>query len=318
MNQTIFKVIFFISTVFATAAAAQDDIRDRLRLAIGQSLELPEAVQYVSFGPLTDGRVIELRIRFHSEGGAPSVEREIGSNNFLVQFPRHSLATTPFIEDAMLGCFIDVEVCSLMPSFLLQLQEASEPTQMQFFDELYPDHAETFNQLRQQEFWGPAVLGGIESAVLAVDTHEICHIVLGHLNDRVGLSSFQVEGEADGCMLYFFEVSELSPVGGIAYLMNSLFGEEILGEFSITHPAPSCRSLAMAEASILWFEANRAQLSDTESGIVLPSSQALRSGLEQQAGQSSVDCADYNRAAHEGRLLAASLFDENTNLTSDP
>jgi len=312
------KIIVLCAIAFGTSTFAQEDVRDRIRSAIIESLVLPEAFQYVTFGPLLDDRVVELRIRFHSEGGNPSVRKTDAADDYLVEFPRQGLITSPFIEDAMMGCFINTEVCPLMQSYLLRLKQVGQPSELLFFEEAYPEHTATFSNLRQQAFWGPAVLGGIQSAILAVDTHEICHVVLGHLDDRTGLSPLEFEGEADGCMLYFFRIAELNPVGGLAYLMDALFSEEVLGEFRITHPAPSCRSLALAEASIDWLNANRGLFEEVGANNALPSPDALRHSFADQAGQRAVECSDYNQAVSAGRERAASLFDENTNLTSDP
>ena len=315
----IYNFIGSIATcVLASSAVAQDDIRDRIRDGMEQSLEAPEGIQYVTFGPLLDGRVINLNIRFHNDGGAPSVQKTSTEGLYKVDFPRHSIANAPFIEDAMIGCFMNIEACSLMTDYTETLKKASSPAHMPFFDEVYPEYSETFAKLRQEEFWSPAVLGGIQSTVLVVDAHEICHVVLKHLDDRSELPPITLEGEADGCMLHLFQITGMTPVGGLSYMVDALFREEVLGEFSYTHPAPSCRSLAFTEATIAWLNVNRQLLEKNVSNITFPSKDALNQSFSLHSDQRNSDCAAYDQAVKAGRKLAASLFNAQTNLTSNP
>lgn len=307
-----------LTCVVSTSAMANTDILNKLRNALEQSLSAKEEVQYVTFGPMHDGRTIELDIRFHNDGGVPSVRPSSKEGIYQIDFPRHRIVKLPFIGDASMGCSMNVDVCSLMSDYISTVQQASSPLETPFFDEAYPEYKATFTKLRQQDFWLPAINGGIQSAIVVVDAHEICHIALDHLNSTKRLNPLQLEGQADGCMLHLLSVSDFTPVGGLAYMADALFNEEVLGEFSYTHPSPICRSLALSEATITWLGANRQSLSNQHSTANMPSQEALENSFSLQSRRLKDKCSEYNHEVETGKDFAAQLFDETTNLISDP
>ncbi|WP_127110336.1 hypothetical protein [Pararhodobacter zhoushanensis] len=299
-------------------ALSQTDLRDQIRSAMQESMTLPDATQYATLGPLTDGRILEFEIAYTSGGRAPRVSRAF-DNVFRIQFPRRSLGPVPFVSDAMLGCFLDTHSCDLIAAYVEQLIEIRSPSRMPFLDEVHPDHAWAVTSLRGSALYAETVLGGIASAISTVNLHEMCHAALGHLDDdATDLDMMTLEGQADGCMLEVFSIEEFAPVGGLPFIMDAVVREETLGEPSITHPSPTCRALALTAASIEWLAANRSLLRGLVPDFEMPSDQALRAAFGASSRTQDGECDAYEAAVAEGRALARDLYDSETELRSTP
>lgn len=300
-------------------AMAQEP-KDQLRDALGRSLLEPVMVQYVTFGPLKDGRVLRFEIYFHNEFEPAALIPSNRKKSFVIRNPRQRIVRAPIIMDAMIGCAQEPALCSDMQKYLDAVDRASTINEVPFFDDVFPASRAVFERFRGSPQWASAIQEGINSAVLVVNLHEICHAVLGHHElavERVA-GSIELEGEADGCMLEVLKLTGLSGVGGMAYIMDAVFREEAFGTFSFTHPSPRCRSLALAGTVQGWLLDNsrmiREEASRQGNVLTFPKNLDIFGSVDDLPSS----CDAYQKAVERGREKGRQLFDENTNLQSNP
>lgn len=318
LNIRSLLVLYSAVLFFPVSAYSEDAIQDKIREGMQRSMGAPVGTQSGELGPLLDGRSYIFEVRYHSEGGVVGVSLT-GNRSFEILFPRRTLSTVPFVADAMLGCFLEPRICSLMPAYVSTLISARTPSNMRFLDEIHVEFVPLFTSLRYTDLYLQAVAGGIENAITAVNLHEICHVVLGHLEVLDPQKSVLVlEGQADGCMLEVLTIAGLAPVGGLPFIMNSVVGEEALGEFRFEHPSPGCRAIALTAASLDWIVANREAVLESAPEFQMPTNEELREAIIMRSGFRAEDCAEYESAVAHGRSVTRELFSEQTEINTVP
>lgn len=304
-------IVFAQEAAFAPARMAGELTKQSLRDAISRSLEEPEGIQYVTFGPLKDGRKLKFEITYHNHDEVPQIRKGREGNHYNIRFPRIRLAQSPFIIDAMMGCPQSVSICERMEIYLGEVQKANRIKDIPFFDDVFVDTAPIFERFRGKRNWALSVWRGIESAVLSVDLHEICHAILGHMETKTTSDGdvLRFEGEADGCMVAILRLTKQSAVGGITFLVVNLFREESFGEFQTSHPKTLCRLIAFNDITVDWITENN-QNPQSNGSLNM-----LDSFIEPSA---RARCNGYLKHVSEGDRLTLTFIDTNTELHSVP
>ena len=322
---------FFLTyLVLASVISAEAQVKDNLRKYLIDSLKSPEAVQYISFGPMKDGRTVEAEILYHSERGERGIPniREGARDVYKIDFPRRRIVKAPIVMDAMMACAQYKSLCFKMEDYLDAVDWIENIADVPFIDDLFPEYTAKLEGFRNSKLWAASVLGGIESMTLVINLHEIAHAALNHDLSNNQLSNAAIlrqEAEADGFLLAFLAEADMSAIGGIVALVNSTFREEAYGEFSFKHPRPSCRSKALTENSLQWMRRNKERLEKQgfgedidEASRNLSKSLPILNEIANLIAASSSDCSDYARDVAIGAEKSLALIDKNMTIKSSP
>jgi len=330
VRKVVLSRLVFVFIMFAVIPSDASEMKETLRKSLAASLAVPEAIQWVTLGPLSDKRIISLEIRYHSERGTggPKIRRGKSPDQFQVDFPRLRIAKVPIIADATFACSKYPSLCFHMQEYLNRVDQEYDIENVPFIDELYPKYAADLERIRSGKYWAASILASVEAVVLAINLHELGHAVLEHDLSGAPISTATIlrqEAEADGFLLGFMEITELSAVGGAVVLLQNVFREEVFGELTIKHPRPSCRAAAFTNQATQWVRANLPRLKESSLDAEIDrlsmsaiDSMPLLSKLLDILNRRVQGCDDYNKHVAIGVHKTAQLLDEDTPLKTSP
>ncbi|MDF9304863.1 hypothetical protein P5P81_21190 [Tritonibacter mobilis] len=319
MKPLINLVAAFVAASLSSVQA-QTDLRDQLRGSISSVMDSQEGEQSLTIGPMEDGRTLLVTVRDHRKNSPSSITAlDQGPNIFEVAASRLDLLRVPFGADAMMGCFKNPSLCDHMSDYLDHLSEQSHPSNMLFFDEIFPETEETFANLRSQPFWAVSIRMALQSASQFIQFHEICHAVLGHLEEPVPNQErlMQEESEADGCAGSVLERFGDTQIGALTAGMNTLFLQLEEGQFSSTHPPAVCRSLARTESASRWLSENTELFEEELADIPKPDFDIIQNGIQQFMLERQSECGSYLLSYARGYAVANRLITNETPIEVD-
>lgn len=311
------------------ALYAQDT---QIREQIDNLVALNDALT-IEIGPLADGESYEFVLRIAEIATAARISGAGAANRFAVEVPAGDIIKTILVYD--LASFVlnhpgEAEAVREYGFYLIFGDVGVD--RYDLFHERHPDVADVYAEhMKSYNATGTQTLI-VNSMLATILLHEVCHGILGHLEHLANQSDqfhLQQERMADGCAWYLEKrYFDALPIGILVKSIGGIFSNEMLGQFSVTHPSVICRS-GIAFRFVLDFVWEKIDNMPDESSEFFTSIGA--SSREEAknyykdiipkviSSRQYRECDDYNRDFSAGYYVMEDLVDDATLLliTSD-